>query len=308
MRKDGKYLDEKQLNFEALDSQEQFAQYEVLFDPISRKCNVRGNMTVGWTDGTDDHLSVDVQYTFDGEVFQSWNKAQPGKEMPSAQTYGDGQISTDLADSNHYAQSFFTANGLGQGVMPGVPGFIITHTYSLYASERICDVFERWEKENRIDSLKMIEGKIEITARVEVLQGSSDFFLRVIYDPATDTIEKGQVFSRFKGREHVMDIYEVTFRVNEQGLRVPESSKIIMPLDKRAIIVSYSSFRFEDKLPEESFRLVFPERVRVEDFTNQNVVADKMRRENILRYTLMGVGIFLIVFGLGKLLYDHWKI
>jgi len=258
-RKDGTYRDESQITIEALDSRGAIATFEVLFDPISLKYNVRARKTVRWIDGTSDYVSIDLQHGFDGTSYQGWAREKEGRAMPTTTTAAHGQISNDLSDLTHDAHFFSGLKGFAEGNMPGVPGFILTSTYSYYGMERIGDVFERWEKEKRIDSIKAVDGKIEITATVEILQGSTDFFLRVIYDPATDTIEHGTVFSRFQGKEHVMDIYEVTFRVNEQGVRVPKTSKIIMPLDKRAIIVSYDSFRFEENLPNESFQVAFPD-------------------------------------------------
>jgi len=304
-RKDGKYLDEGQLTLEALDSQGSVTNLEVLLDPISLKYNVHRIATGQWIGGTNDYLSVDVQYGGDDTTHREWIREKEGRDIPSNTTVARGKISNNLSDLGQDAQRFLSLKGFLEGNMPGVPGFILAHTYSYYGMERICDVFERWEKEKRIDSLKVVDGKIEITARVDIVQGSSDFFLRVIYDPATDTIEHGTVFSRFQGKEHVMDIHEVTFRVNEQGLRVPETSKIIMPLDKRAIIVSYDSFRFEENLPNESFQVVFPEGTitgeccEASNFDNGRAITESMYGNairNVLILAGMGICVILFVF------------
>ena len=329
-RKDGKFQYEKQLSFDALDSQGQIEKYEVFFDPISRKFNIRGNMTVRWIGGTNNYTSIDIQYAFDGVAYRCWKKEKEGREMPPEKMTGQGQISRDLSDLDYDTKSFFDAKGFKQGILPGIPGFILTHTYSYYGMERICDVFETWEKENRVDSIKKVDDKIEITARVDVLQGSSDFFLRVIYDPTSDTIEHGTVFSRFEG-ENVMEFYEVIFRTNEQGFRVPDSIKIVMPLDKRAIIVTYHSFRFVDTIQAELFQFIFPDGIyvndhiahkyfKVGDLLNEDKAIDEfiqrhgltgdvplqVRRGNTLRYVMMCAGLILIGIALYQMV-QKWR-
>ena len=330
LRKDGFYTDEKQLSFVTLDSQGQIAEYEVLLDPVSSKYKVRENVTAKWIDGANDHVSFSMQHAFDGGEYQSWKREQPGKKMLSDQAVGEGQISNDLSNLDVQAKSFSTTGGFMVGIQHGIPGFIITHTYSHFGAERISEVFERWEKEKRVDSIKSVGDKFEITAMVEVLQGSTDFFLRVVYDPASNTIENGVVFSRFQGREHVMTIYEVDFRTNEQGIRVPETSKIIMPLDKRAIIVSYESFRFEENLPKESFQVDFPDGIFVEDYLTKKYYKtgdlfdeDKaigefiqrfgfdgnipVQRMTLWRWLFMGIGTIMILIALYCMLMKRIK-
>ena len=98
VRKDGFYRDEKQLSLATLDSQGQIAECEVLFDPISLKCNVREKRTFRWIDGLSDYGSSDMHYAFDATTYQGWKREMGGKEIPPEGTIGQGQISKNSSD------------------------------------------------------------------------------------------------------------------------------------------------------------------------------------------------------------------
>jgi hypothetical protein len=171
------------------------------------------------------------------------------------------------------------------------------HTYDSYGAKKISDVFQQWEKEKRIASINENPDtkKNEIEARIDRVQGTDDFFLKILYDPVTNTVEHGELFSRFKGIQYVMTIYDIEFQENENGIKFPKFVKEIYPLDHRIILSSYSSLKINPSLTENTFQVIIPDGINVSDYVLKQfykvgdlIDEDKAISDFMTRYNLTG--------------------
>jgi hypothetical protein len=322
-RKQGSYSDINKLD--TIDSKGQIENYDVFFDTYRKQYNVHGNMCRLWTGGDSDYISIEVGFSFDGKTYTCWKRAKSGKVLPTEEDHGECQISRDLSDVEQDVNVFSQTNGVYQGIGFGVPGFVTVNTYDYYGAEKISEVFQQWEKKKRSISINENQEnqKVEIEVRVDRIQGTDDYFLKMLYDPSTNIIEHAELFSKYNGKQYVMTIYDVEFQKDENGNRFPKLVKEIYPLDHRVILTSYSSFKTNPQLSKDIFQTTIPDGIYVTDYITKRyykvgdiVEEDKaidrfMQRHGltgnvpskttlggIVRYVLIGAGCLLIIIAL----------
>jgi hypothetical protein len=298
-----------------------YAEYSVIYDCQKKLYLVDGKSCVEWYEGSHPSISSVFKFVYNGDVYFSWQRTKPGYQLPDDKDHTVGSVSKDIDQVLNVA-SFSTTNGAYMGFGTGFPGQITIQDEKFYGSRSLASVLEDWQLQGFPISIReLTHDKWLIEAKI-ILSNKAERIIRIHLLPKSGTVVDVSRVSQFRDKEYEELRVEVTTIENSKGQIVPQTIRVIRPLDYLFDVYWFSLVEINQPMHKEDFLLSFPANTYVKDFVAKKVykvgdpvnedkaISDFMDRYkltgnvsvnkgySVLNYTFMIIGGLMFIIGL----------
>ena len=299
----------------------------VIYDPRKKIfcAFISGNSPASGRDGG--NVAFEVGVSFDGVRYMAWRRAIE-KEINSF-TFGLGVVSKSESDVVQIYDVKRLA-GMDFGIVTGLPS-IFVNSYQKEASAVFLSEHIKKCKRDRIPCgiHEIASGLWQINTKGSF--ASLTFDVEILLD-----INKGGIVTKYEwshtvnNTKHVLLSYEIQTIENVDGRWVPSVVTAMEhpgPGVSNKTVLTYSNVRIHEKTNANSFMSDFPDGIHVTDYdakryykvgdpvsadkaigdfmTRHNLtgnVPSQVRRGNVIRYILMGIGSIMIIIALYQMI------
>jgi hypothetical protein len=241
-----------------------FQRTEVIYDPVGRRYRAEMQGVCPWLDGERPYIGSCQGFSFDGEVYRTWERQKAGTELPTVRDDpGRGVISRDLSDHHlpePLPQFAYLATGMGY----------MTPCFSDFdsPSQPLSRILHKWLDEGRdVTVVEDDEGAWTITTPT-TYAGHEGYRLRIGYDPNKGGVITGGQWI-YLGEEGEIENTRLDIELQELGggVWVPKTVKRVSCLDRPALVkfVTYEDVQVNPPVDSTTFLSEFPRGVRVTD-------------------------------------------
>lgn len=274
---------------------------------------------------------------YDGSNYSAWKRNTHQKPGTDLYQGSSGEIIGDF-DSSVVARQFLEGGGLAAvGFRTGVPCFFLPD-FIKSETKFFSEFLAEWKENRKLIALfRQNDGDIIIYAKIYP-EYMGQYVAKIVYSPG----KKGIIteystllsYSNETGDGESYACWLTRCKQSQGGDWVPTTVFLSMPLlgpNGYNTELHYEDFEYLPKIPVEEFRVDFPIGAEVSDhvakmfykvgdpidedraiddfiqlygFTGD--VPSHMRHWNVLRYVLMGIGIFMILIALYRII-QRWR-